>query len=656
MTASHTVKILPEGLDVRVADGDDLLGALVFAGIRVSAACGGQGTCGRCRVIVREGDAPMESASPLTDTDIANGVRLACRTRVRENISIEVPVTSRVRALALSDTNDRITAQKLFEEEDIAARFAGAGHDPLFRAIHFDLPQPSLSDSTCDFSRIARAAKAAEGINIVDSELSAIAAIPKILRDSNWNATAYIWNVCAARHTSDFDEHGYRLTALRPGRTDALALVVDVGTTTVKTQLIDAASRTVLAEASEYNRQIPFGEDVISRILVANKGRGLKKLQAAVVETINALLTLLLKKTGRAREDLAAVFMAGNPTMTHLLLGVPPRHLREAPYVPVANAFPPFRARVDAGIDVPPGAYLHSFPGVASYVGGDITAGVLAAGIHRSPKLTLYIDIGTNGEIVVGNEEWLLTAACSAGPAFEGGGLRCGTRAAEGAIEGFWLDPDTREPSLLTIGHGKPGGVCGSGVIAVLAELLARGVLAPNGKLNPDDPRVRPCNDGLEFILARAADTSTGKDITLTEADCDNILRAKAAMYAGYKCLLGHAGVAFSQLDRVIITGAFGSFIDLEKAVAIGLLPELPRDRFFYLPNGALLGARLGSCSAALYREVDDVARMMTHVELSEDPRFMDEYMAAMFLPHTHAEEFPDVSKRLADCRKAAHA
>jgi uncharacterized 2Fe-2S/4Fe-4S cluster protein (DUF4445 family) len=265
--------------------------------------------------------------------------------------------------------------------------------------------------------------------------------------------------------------------------------------------------------------------------------------------------------------------------------------------------------------------------------------------------MTLYIDIGTNGEIVVGNNEWLMTASCSAGPAFEGGGLRNGMRASMGAIEGFYLDPETLEPSVMVIGRElggtRPLGICGSGIIAVLAELLKYGILGRNGKLDVDcgAPRVRRGDGGGVYVLAPADES--GNEILLTEADIDNVIRAKAAMYAGYRTLLDHAGLLFSDLDRVIITGSFGSYIDIEKAIAIGLLPELPREKFFYLPNGALAGARAGALGGGMLREAENVARMMTNIELSIDNRFMDAYMAAMFLPHTHAEEFPIMTARL---------
>jgi uncharacterized 2Fe-2S/4Fe-4S cluster protein (DUF4445 family) len=341
---------------------------------------------------------------------------------------------------------------------------------------------------------------------------------------------------------------------------------------------------------------------------------------------------------------------AGNTIMTHLLLGLDPKYLRESPYTPVANFIPPVRAS-NLGIEVGEHVHLYTFPSVASYVGGDIVSGVLGSGIYQRKPLTLYIDIGTNGEIVIGNSEWLVTAACSAGPAFEGGGIKHGMRATSGAIEDFRIHPQTFEPMLLTIGMVKPKGICGSGLINMVAEFLEAEMISPNGKFNTDLPsqRIRPGPDGMEYVLAYREDTATGADMVITEVDIDNLMRAKAAMYAGYVTLLQSVGLSVGNLEQVVIAGAFGSFIDVERAITIGLLPELPLDRFLFIGNGSLLGARLISFCNEILDDGERISRMMTNIELSESPAFMDNYVAAMFLPHTNSAEFPGVSQRLAD-------
>jgi uncharacterized 2Fe-2S/4Fe-4S cluster protein (DUF4445 family) len=293
--------------------------------------------------------------------------------------------------------------------------------------------------------------------------------------------------------------------------------------------------------------------------------------------------------------------------------------------------------------------YLYTFPLVARYVGGDIVSGVLSSGMYQRKELTLYIDIGTNGEIVVGNADWLMTASCSAGPAFEGGGLRCGMRATAGAIERFHINPDTLEPMIVTIDKVKAKGICGSGAINILAEFLETGVLDQNGKFNRtcSTKRIRKGQDGFEYVLAYKEETGAEEDVIITEADIDNLIRAKAAMFAGYQCLLSKLDLTFKDLEKVIIAGAFGDFIDLDKAITIGLLPEMPQERYVFIGNGSLLGAKLISLSNELLDDGERIARKMTNIELSEDHSFMDKYMAGMFLPHTDGALFPEVSKRI---------
>ncbi len=432
------------------------------------------------------------------------------------------------------------------------------------------------------------------------------------------------------------------------------SIVMDIGTTSVWGQLLDLNGRQTLAEASDYNGQIQYGDDVISRMVFSQKPDGLESLQGSVVETINGIIRELIAKSGVNPSRISHMTAAGNTTMTHLLLGLNPKFIREAPYTPVASFIPPVRA-TELGLEVGSHVHLYTFPQVASYVGGDIVSGILGSGIYQRKPFTLYIDIGTNGEIVVGNSEWMVTAACSAGPAFEGGGIKHGMRATLGAIEDFRLNPKTFEPMLLTVGMVKPRGICGSGLINMVAEFLEAGLISPNGKFNADLPtkRIRQGQDGMEYVLVRGPESGTGNDIVITEVDIDNLLRAKAAMYAGYGTLLKSVGLSIADLEQVVIAGAFGSFIDVERAITIGLLPELPLDRFLFIGNGSLLGARLISFCNEMLDDAERVARMMTNIELSESPTFMDNYVAAMFFPHTNGEEFPRVSQRMAAMAKA---
>ncbi|HID29710.1 MAG TPA: DUF4445 domain-containing protein, partial [Desulfobacterales bacterium] len=361
----------------------------------------------------------------------------------------------------------------------------------------------------------------------------------------------------------------------------------------------------------------------------------------------------LLEDTYTSKTSISCIAAAGNTTMTHLLLGVETRHIREAPYVPVAN-FMPVVPAANMGIDLPDCVQVYSFPSVASYVGGDIVSGILGSGVFQKDELTLYMDIGTNGEIVLGNREWLVCAACSMGPAFEGGGIRHGMRADQGAIEGFHINPVTLEPMVITLGMKKPRGICGSGLISVLAGLLSACVIDQSGKFARDLPsdRIRPGRFGYEYVLAFEEDSGTGHDIVITEVDIENLIRAKGALFAGCLTLLETFDLSFHDLNRIIIAGAFGRYINIEKGKEIGLFPDIPVERFHFLGNGSLVGSRLVCLSRGMLDEVERIAKMMTNIELSDNQSFMDKYMGALFLPHTDAHLFPAVSKYLeANCR-----
>jgi uncharacterized 2Fe-2S/4Fe-4S cluster protein (DUF4445 family) len=415
----------------------------------------------------------------------------------------------------------------------------------------------------------------------------------------------------------------------------------------------DGTTLFALAEASDYNAQISYGEDVIIRIVYSQRPGGLKKLQEVVVSTINKIIQELLDMSKIDRSLISHMVIAGNTTMTQLLLGLDPKYIREDPYVPTANFIPPVRA-VHLGINIGDHVHVYIFPMVASYVGGDIVAGILGSGVFQRETLTLYMDIGTNGEIVLGNKDWLASVSCSAGPAFEGAGIKFGVRATRGAIEEVSINYRTYEPMILTIGRVKPIGICGSGLIDTVAELFETGMIDQNGKFRRDLPtdRVRRGPDGYEYVLARKEETLIQKDIVLTEIDIENLIRTKAAIYAGCKVLLDSVGLGFKDVERFIIAGGFGRHLDLGKAIFIGLLPEIDIEKFIFVGNGSLLGARLLSFSKNLLKETERIALMMTNLELSNHPIFMSEFVAAMFLPHTNTTAFPQVMKRLHGIRK----
>jgi len=512
-----------------------------------------------------------------------------------------------------------------------------------------ELSPPTLDDNTSDLSRLLRGLRQRYHLSNLSIDFNVVQKLANTLRDGKWKAT--VTTLVTAAKPRAGDRRRPIVIDIEPGdtRDKHYSLAFDIGTTTVCGQLLDLNRGRVVAESMAYNGQISYGEDVITRIAYCQKPGGLKKLQQTIVATINGIIGELQARSKVDAGRISHIMAAGNTVMTQILLGFNPRHIRLTPYTPVANFFPPVPAS-SLGIEVGDHAHLFTFPAVASYVGGDIVSGIVGAGVHQRKALTFFMDIGTNGEIVIGNSDWMVTASCSAGPAFEGGGIKHGIIAAEGAIEDVKINRSDFEPKIGTIGNAKPKGICGSGLINTVAELLENGVIGQNGKYNRDLPtkRVRPGTDGYEYVLARASETQTGSDIVITEVDIDNLMRAKAAMYAGCQTLCKSVGSGGCDFEQVIIAGAFGSNIDIRRAITIGLLPELPEDKFIFIGNGSLLGARLTSFSTDLLDDARRVAQMMTNLELSENVEFMNNYVAALFLPHTNAEEFPAVSKRLA--------
>ena len=635
----YKVRFNPDNVEIVVDQGENLLQAAIAAGVRIYASCGGAGTCGTCKVQVEKGDVETARTDKITDEEFSKGIRQACQSRVLSDLSIYVPVESRLEKAVLAREQKRIS-----EVLATGWRFV-----PPLSKYFVELPPPTLDDNTSDLSRLLRGLKQRYHLSNLSIDFQVVKKLAGTLRDGDWKAT--VTTLVTAAKPRAGDRRRPRMINIEAGdtRDKHYSLAFDIGTTTVCGQLLDLNRGRVVAESMAYNGQIRYGQDVITRIAYCQKTGGLKKLQQAVVATINDIIGELQAQSKVETERISHIMAAGNTTMTQILLGLNPQYIRLTPYTPVANFFPPVPAN-SLGIQVSDHAHLFPFPAVASYVGGDIVSGIVGSGVHQRKALTFFMDIGTNGEIVVGNSDWMVTASCSAGPAFEGGGVKHGIIAAEGAIEDVKINPSNFEPKIGTIGNARPKGICGSGLINTVAEMLETGVIGQNGKFNQDlaTRRVREGADGYEYILARSAETQTGSNIVITEVDIDNLMRAKAAMYAGCQTLSKSVGIECCNFDQVIIAGAFGSHIDIKRAITIGLLPELPEKRFIFIGNGSLLGARLTSFSTDLLDDARRVAQMMTNFELSENVDFMNNYVAALFLPHTNAKEFPAVSKRLA--------
>ncbi|MBM4294673.1 MAG: DUF4445 domain-containing protein [Deltaproteobacteria bacterium] len=639
MTKRVTFK--PYDITVEVSEGENLLRAALEAGVHINASCGGEGVCGKCKVLLEQGDLESIQGALLTDEEWNLGYRQACQSQVVSDVVIRIPPES----LLDRKTLVRKTGMALRPSPiDIAALKAEGLYNPAFQKKYVELPPASLADNMCDLTRLENGLGKRYALDNLAADFFLLRKLAPVMRADNFRVTA----------TLDYAQRlsrKPRIVNVEPGNTAGrhYALAVDIGTTSVWVQLLDLAAGEILGQAADYNAQMSYGDDVITRILYSQKAGGLEKLQRSVAATINQVMHRLLKSHQLPVDEISHITLAANTTMTHLFYGIDPKYIRLAPYTPTVCHTPPVRAR-DLGLEVPEHVFIYSVSSVGSYVGGDIVAGVLASGIYKESKLTLFIDIGTNGEIVIGNQQWLACAACSAGPAFEGGGIRFGMRATAGAIEEVSINPDTCEPMILTIGMVKPKGICGSGLINLLAVLMQGGVILPNGKFRDDlimcAPRIRQGENGLEYVLVYAPDTQIGQDITISEVDIDNIMRAKGAMFAGYVILLESVGLRLQDLEQVILAGAFGSFINVDNAIAIGLLPDLPRDKYQFAGNASLQGATLLAFSREMLEEERRVADMMTNFELSETPGYMDQYIAALFLPHTKEDYFPTVSRR----------
>ncbi len=628
----------PDDVDILVEPGTNLLEAAIDAGVHIYASCGGAGTCGTCKVLIEKGEVETTRTRKVSDEEYKQGIRQACQSRVLTDLDVYVLVESRLEKAVLSREKNKVSE----------ALATGWRFKPPISKCFVELPPPTSDDNTSDLSRLLRGLKQRCHLSNLWVDFEVVQKLAEVLRDGDWKVT--VSTLVTAAKPRAGEARRPRVIDVEPGdaRGKYYSLAFDIGTTTVCGQLLDLNRGKVIAEGIDYNGQISYGADVISRISYTQKSGGLRKLQQAVVATINKIIGELLTQARVDIRDVGHIIVAGNTTMTQILFGLDPKYIRLAPYIPVANFLPPVEAK-SLGIKVGKRVYIFSFPLVASYVGGDIVSGIVGSGVHQRKTLTLFMDIGTNGEIVVGNSDWMVTASCSAGPAFEGGGIKHGMVATTGAIEKFDIDPSSLEPEVGTIGGGKPKGICGSGLINIVAGLLEAGVIGQNGKFNPGLPgkRVREGSSGYEYVLSRAAETQIGKDIVITEVDIDNLMRAKGAMYAGFSTLARSVGTSPAELEQVIIAGAFGSYIDIEKAITIGLLPDLPVDRFIFIGNGSLLGARLTSFSTDVLDDARRVANMMTNFELSENADFMNNYMAALFLPHTNADEFPTVKKKL---------
>jgi uncharacterized 2Fe-2S/4Fe-4S cluster protein (DUF4445 family) len=633
---THKITFLPDNVTIEMEHDGSLFKASKAAGVYVLSSCGGKGNCGKCKLVVKTGTVdPGSSRSFLTAEEEGRGYVLACHSRVQSDLIVEIPQESRMQAkhkIATGANPDDVL--KLMKQA------GGCLESRIFR-VYLDLAPPTIDDNIADFERVRRALDnagfSAEHLHMNYLMLSKLS---RVLREGHWKVTVSVFSYGEVLEVLDMFPGN--ATKTRYGA------AVDIGTTTVVVYLVDMKQGHIIGTASTFNSQVKCGDDVITRIVYATEKNGLKELQQLVVGNIATLLAELAEKNLIAPGLIDYIVVAGNTTMMHLFYGIDPQHIREEPYIPAATFFPPIRGK-SVGLRLAPQAVIYSMPNVASYVGGDISSGVLVSQMHKQDKVSLFIDIGTNGEIVLGNKEWLVTAACSAGPAFEGSGIKFGMRAMEGAIEEVEIDPKTYEVNYRVIGDVKPIGICGSGMIDILAEMYLNGVVDQKGKIREEirSKRIRRSENGLEYVISWRVENAINKEIVITEVDLDNLIRAKAAIYAGFATLLSHMEMTFAKVDKIFIAGGFGRYIDVERAITIGMLPDLPPDKFLFLGNTSIMGAYYGLLCDRMLHEAEEIARRMTYIELSVSRSFMDEYMQALFLPHTNLDAFPTVKHQM---------
>ena len=619
-------------VETEVEQGATLLEAASISGIYVNSNCGGEGICGTCKFLIKDGQIERGPAGLLTKEEVEEGYVLACQTKVLGDVKVEVPLETRIEEgqILIDKDAKKLRTIRAGGEEVFFAR------EPLVDKLYLELPKPSLDDNLSDHQRLYRKIRSKKKVPILQAGLIMLQEIPTILRDNQWAVTATLGMV---GNTTE-------LLQVEGGDTSGrnYGIAVYIGTSTVVVHLVDLnSSKTVDGEA-KYNSQMKYGEDVIRRIIHADE-EGPEELHSLIIDDINGLISTLIFRNKVRRDDIGSVSCSGNTTMLHFLLNLPASWIRKTPYVSASASPPPIKA-AELGIKINKGGLVYVVPMIGGWVGGDITAGILACGMDKSEKLSLLVDIGTNGEIVIGSKDWMISCSASDGPAFEGTGAESGMRASRGAIEHVTMNDGRIEYS--TIGDGKPKGICGSGLIDLVAELFKAELIDRRGALDPrKSDRIRERDGQSEFVMVPGSKTETGKDIVITQPDTENLLRAKAAIYAGANILVKSLGLEFKDFERILIAGGFGSYLDRRKTQILGLIPDIPLERIQFVGNTSIIGAKMALLSREALDTCHRIAESVTYIDLISYPNYYDEFMAAMFLPHTDLERFPTITQEL---------
>jgi uncharacterized 2Fe-2S/4Fe-4S cluster protein (DUF4445 family) len=626
------VTFQPSGKTASVDPGTELLDAANQANVEIATPCGGKGTCGNCLVRIVSGEVDSNSTDGPAETKGEAAYVQACRTKILETpVTAIIPEQVEIKEGKSTDAyvDASLIRKELFPKSSQMA--------PLAFKIYTEVPEPQPEDGFSDVGRLTRSLHLKCSKDEFAYSLPIMRSIADMLRDNGGKVTATL-----------VDQPGlYQVINVEPGdsRSRQYGIAVDLGTTTVSVLLIDQSKNKIIAIRADYNAQIKCGLDIISRINYANRPDRLEELRLLALKTINRLIKQVSDDNHVRTEEISNAVLSGNTTMIHLLLGLKPEYIRLEPYTPTIFEATHLPAG-EIGLDIHKGSLVHISPAVGSYVGGDITAGLLCTDISTdTDQVNLFIDIGTNGEIVIGNSEFLMTCACSAGPAFEGGGIDAGMRAAQGAIERVEVDKETGSAICSTIGDVLPAGICGTGMISLLANLFQTGWVDPAGKINRSkkSPNITLSGRQAFYTIVPEEVTSTSKPIMISESEIANIIRAKAAIYSACCLMLDQIEIGFENIANVYIAGGFGRYLDLQASTIIGLIPDLPPEKFQFIGNASLMGSYMVLLSRGFKEKQLNLARRMTYIDLSKYPDYMNYYTAAQFLPHTDLSYFPTV-------------
>ena len=617
--------------------GDNLLELARRANVAIDAPCSGNGSCGKCKVKLIEGELETFQSRHISDEEYNAGWRLSCNAKVLTDCTVWVPdiasaYQSRMKTADLSSPKEIA----IFEDCQAALKASGIEFTNQFRSVVITMAEPTLDDTMPDNERFTWAIQEALGVANVQIPFAVMVKLASTLREHDWN-------VCVKGQLQGDTFQCMEVCA--PTDTVIVGCAIDIGTTTVTMVLVDLETGKILAKGSSGNGQIRYGADVINRIIEQGRPGGKKKLQDAIVkETLTPIIANLCKSADINAKSILRLCVAANTTMNHLFVGVDAEPVRMEPYIPSFFGWNGLLAG-DLKLPANPLASVQIAPNIGSYVGGDITAGTLAAGLWDKDEMSLFIDLGTNGELVFGNRDFLMSCACSAGPAFEGGDISCGMRATDGAVEACVIDKETMEPTLTIVGDEgqKCVGICGSGIIDIISELFRCSIINAKGLFVREGERVRRDQHGMgRYVLAFPEESETGREISINEVDIDNFIRAKGAIFSAIDTLLKSVDMEVEMIDHVYVAGGIGSGINMKNAVNIGMLPDVDLEKYSYIGNSSLTGAYAMVLSDQADAKCTEVGANMTYLELSTYPGYMDSFVAACFIPHTDRNLFPN--------------